>query len=209
MLPTSDIVKVEKNKLTTGSVFIVLLEITIPGITEIIRVANNNEDVVWNSKTWQKFPFELQEISESSNAETSQFQIKVGNVNNIIGEYIRQYEVYIKQNGYSPISLTLSLVNSYDLANTTPVYSHDLTLSSNSINAIEVTFTVSARDLYSKRVPTTRMLTNSCRFKFKSSLCGYAGIETECDKTLKRCTALGNKIRYGGFPTIGNKGVSI
>lgn len=209
MLPLSSIVKVEKNKLTSGSVFIVLLEITIPSVTEIIRVANNNEDVEWNGNTWQKFAFEIEEISESSKGETSQFQIKVSNINNIIGEYIRQYEVYIKQNGYSPIILTLYVVNSLDLANTPPVYSHDLTLASNQINNIEVVFTVAGFDLYSKRVPIVRMLSNSCRFKFKSVQCGYLGSETVCDKTLKRCSALGNKARYGGFPTIGNKGITI
>ncbi|WP_345993768.1 DUF1833 family protein [Sulfurimonas sp. HSL-1716] len=209
MQTLSPVVKVEKNKLTTDSVFIILLEITIPGIAETIRIANNNEDVVWNSQTWQKFPFTIEEISESANAETSQFQIKASNVNNIIGEYVRAYDVYIKQNGFDPINVTLSVVNSKDLDNTTPAYSHDLTLSSQNITNMEVSFTVSARDLFSKRIPFTRMLPNSCRFKFRSELCGYSGAETVCDKTLKRCTQLGNAPRYGGFPSIGNKGVSV
>jgi phage-related protein len=205
----SPVVKVEKNKLTIDSVFIALLEITIPSVTDVIRIANNNDDVVWNGYIWQKFPFELGEVSESSNAETSQFQIKVSNVNNLIGQYVRQYDVYIKENGYSPINITLYLVNSRDLDNTTPVFSHNLILSTPSINMQEVSFTVSARDLFRAKTPIHKMLPNNCRFKFKSLLCGYAGAETTCDKTLLRCRELNNSARYGGFPTIGNKGVSV
>jgi len=205
----SPVVKVEKNKLTTDSVFLVLLEITIPIVAETIRIVNNNEDIIWNSFTWQKFPFELDEISESSNAETSQFQIKVANVNNIIGQHIRAYDTYVKQNGFSPIEVVLYVINNKDLANTTPIYAHNLILSTQNINHIEVSFTVSARDLFRARTPQYKMYPNSCRFKFKSTACGYAGIETVCDKTLKRCRELSNSNRYGGFPTIGNKGISL
>ncbi len=209
MQEISSVVKVEKNKLTTDSVFLILLEITIPSVAETIRVVNNNEDITWNSYTWQRFPFSIDEISESSNAETSQFQIKVSNVNNIIGQYIRQYDVYVKQNGFSPIDVVLYVVNSKDLDNPTPVYSYDLILSTQSINHLEVAFTVSARDLFRARTPQYKMYPNACRFKFKSSLCGYTGSETSCDKTLVRCRELDNSMRYGGFPAVGNKGISI
>jgi len=209
MLSLSPVVKVEKNKLTADSVFMIMLEITIPSVSDVIRIVNNNEDISWNGYTWQRFPFEIEEVNESSNAETSQFQIKVSNVNNLIGQYIREYDVYLKTNGFAPIEIVLYVVNSKDLANSTPVMSQNLVLSTQSINQLEVTFTVSARDLYRARMPQTRMLPNSCRFKFKSAECGYDGDETVCDKTLAKCRELNNSFNYGGFPTIGNKGVSI
>lgn len=205
----SPVVKVEKNKLTSDSVWLAMLEITIPSVVDVIRIVNNNEDIVWNSYTWQRFPFNIEEVSESSNAETSQFQIKVSNVNNIIGEYIRDYDVYLKLNGFAPITVNLFIVNSKDLANTTPVISQNLVLSTQNINHMEVTFTVSARDLYRTRIPQYRMFPNSCRFIFKSTKCGYVGAESSCDKTLVRCRELSNSPRFGGFPTIGNKGVSV
>ena len=151
----------------------------------------------------------MDEISQTANAETSQFQIKVGNVKNIIGQYVRQYDVYVKTNGFEPIRVVLYIVNSKDLANTTPVYSTNLILTTSSLNHLEVSFTVSARDLFRARTPQTRMFPNSCRFKFKSTLCGYTGAETSCNKTLSRCRQLANANRYGGFPAIGNSGVSI
>ena len=201
--------KLEKNKLNSDSVWLSMLEIPIPSVAETLRIVNNNDDVNWNGQTWIKFPFELDEISQTSNAETSQFQIKVGNVKNIIGQYIRQYDTYVKTNGFESITVTLYIVNSKDLENTTPVYSTNLILTTSSLNHLEVSFTVSARDLFPARTPQTRMFPNSCRFKFKSTLCGYTGAETSCNKTLSRCRQLANANRYGGFPAIGNSGVSI
>ena len=205
----SNTTKTEKNKLNSNSVWFTMLEITIPSVSETLRIVNNNDDVTWKGFTWLKFPFELDEISQSANAETSQFQIKVGNVKNIIGQYIRQYDVYVKTHGFEPIRVNLYIVNSKDLANTTPVYTTNLILTTSSLNHLEVSFTVSARDLFRARTPQTRMFPNSCRFKFKSALCGYTGSETQCNKSLSRCRQLSNSNRFGGFPAIGNQGVSI
>lgn len=202
-------IKIEKNTLASNSVWLSMLEINIPSVAEVLRIVNNNEDINWRDKTWLRFPFELDEISQSANAEISQFQIKVGNVKNIIGQYIRQYDNYIKVNGFEPITVVLYIVNSKDLANVTPIYSTNLILTTSSLNHIEVSFTVSARNLFRARAPQIRMFPNSCRFKFKSPLCGYTGPETECNKTLSRCRQLLNSKRFGGFPAIGNKGVSI
>jgi len=205
----SPVVKVEKNKLISDSVFLVLLEIHIPSVPEIIRIVNNNEDINWNSFDWQMFPFELDEISENSNAETSQFQIKVSNINNIIGVYLRQYDNYLKQNGFKPITTTLYIINTKDLDNTEPVYSTNLVLSTASITALEVSFTVSARDLYRARTPIYKMYPNNCRWNFKMVECGYEGNQIACDKSLGRCRQLNNSARFGGFPTVANNGVSV
>lgn len=207
MFPLSDVVKTEKNKLTSDSVWLIMLEINIPPLIETVRVVSNNEDIVWNTHTWQRFPFELDEISESSTAETSQFSIKIGNANNLIGQYVRQYETYIKTNSFQPITCTLYVVNSKDLDNTTPSHSINLILSSSSINMIEATFIVSSRDLFRVRTPQVRMFPNSCRFTFKDSGCAYNGVETACDKSLATCRSYGNSSRYGGFPAIGKQGV--
>lgn len=209
MLEISNIAKVEKNKLSTNSVFLVMLEINIPSVEETIRIVSNTEDIVWNSHTWQKFPFEPEEIQESANAERSEFTIKVSNVNNIIGQYVRQYDVYIKQNGYEAVECVLYVVNSKDLENTNPLTSHNLTLTKSSLDHFEVRFTVGARDTYNSRIPNTRMFPNNCRYRFKSIECGYAGAQIDCDNTLSRCRELNNSGRFGGFPAIGNKSVVV
>lgn len=40
----------------------------------------------------------------------------------------------------------------------------------------------------------------TCRFRFKSSRCGYVGVAATCDRSLTNCTALANQQRFGGFP---------
>lgn len=157
MLPISNIVKIEKNKLNSDSVWLVLLEITIPSVTEVIRIVNNNEDITWNGQTWQRFPFDIDTISENSNGEISQFTIKVSNVNNIIGNYVRQYEVYLKTNPNAPILANLIVINTKDLANTTPVYQARLTLETSSLNFFEAVFTIGSYNTYNKLMPTKRM----------------------------------------------------
>jgi phage-related protein len=209
MLPISAIVATEKNKLISDGVWLILLEITIPSVEETIRVVNNNEDITWNSNLWQKFNFDINEISETSNAEISNFQIKVSNINNVIGQYIRQYHAFLKTNAHESITCKLYLVNNKDLANTTPVYSTNLVLNISSVIFYEAAFTVSAIDTYRKQTPNYRMYPNNCRFKFKSTECGYSGEVASCDKSLVTCQGLNNATRYGGFPTIGNKSVSI
>jgi len=51
----------------------------------------------------------------------------------------------------------------------------------------------------------------SCRWKiFKGTECGYAGAETECDRSYARCDELSNTDNFGGFrwlPSIQNKSI--
>ncbi|WP_418186724.1 DUF1833 family protein [Aliarcobacter lanthieri] len=207
-LQLSPIAKVEKNKLTQDSVFLSLLEITIPTITDTIYLVSNNEDINWRGEVWQRFPFEVGEISEASNAEVSQITVTVSNVNNMIGQYIRQYEHFVKTNPFEPIRVKFYIVNSKELDNNTPIVQYDMVLSSPTVSDT-VVFSVSSKNIFASKIPKSRMLRNSCRFKFKDNFCRYLGDETECNKSLARCKQLGNSARFGGSPTIGNLGVNI
>ena len=209
MLTLSPLMSQEKNKLNSDGVMIVMLEITIPSVTEVVRIANNNEDVTWSGETWQRFPFDIEDISENLNGETSQFSIKVSNINNVIGQYVRQYDAFVKINGFQAIDINIIIVNTKDLANVNPVFTTSVILSKFTINVLEVNFVVSAKDLFRINVPTHRMFPNSCRFKFKSTQCGYGGSQVSCDKTLTRCRELSNSVRYGAFPSIGNVGIVV
>lgn len=43
----------------------------------------------------------------------------------------------------------------------------------------------------------------NCQWRrFKDVNCAYAGSQTRCDKTLTRCTELGNLSNFGGFPSL-------
>ena len=203
----TDVTKADKNKLNNSeTVLLPLLDITIPNVSEVIRLAGNNENITWNGISYVAFPFSIDEITESSSGEVSEFGINVSNVNNVIGQYIRQYDAYVKNYGFEPITVDITIVNSNNLDSSDYEIRHSTTLIKPSLNNQSVQFKLGGVNAYNKTVHNT-MLRNSCRFKFKSIQCGYTGSATECNLTFANCKTLENQLRFGGFPTISNRGV--
>jgi hypothetical protein len=61
-----------------------------------------------------------------------------------------------------------------------------------------LTITVASfHSLWNKR--TMERSSPSCRRNFRRPDCGYAGAETECDRSYNRCTELNNTDRFNGF----------
>ena len=200
---SSDIIR-EKNKIEGGGIFIILLKIIIPGLEEPITITSDTNETVWNEETYVPFPFLLEEIHDTIKGDVPQVQLKISNVTRAIEAYIQQYDEYCKENGYSPIIVYIYVVHSEHLEETDPIVEYIFELRQPQTNAMWVTFTLSATNLFMKRFPIYRMLKNRCRYKtFKGPLCGYSGSETTCDRTLARCRELGNSNRFGGFPGLG------
>lgn len=198
----------DKNALVSDAVFLVLLEVQIPD-TPTIYVTNNIEDVIWNGNTYLTFPFEIDDIRENTKSEVPQWTLKVQNVNRIFEQYLQNYDLYLKTNGIdgNEIKCIIRAVNSKDLANITPILEHNAILSQPSSNAKWATFKLSANSPYNKQFPPRKILKQYCQWKFKSTQCGYIGIETECNKTLTRCRELSNSHRFGGFVGVGGRGL--
>ena len=208
-LPLSSTAIEEKNKLATTSVWLVAMMITIPGVGTPIRVVRNNENITWDSETWVAFPFELEEIGEESKAEVPEVIVRVGNVSRTMEAYLIAYDLYCKTNGYSPITVNIYVLNSLNLASSTPEAEYLFELKQPKTDSRWATFTLGASNPFNRRYPQARILKNHCRFIFKGTLCGYAGGETECDKTLSRCRELSNSVRFGGFPGAGRGGIRL
>ena len=77
MLSISAISKAEKNKLSTDSCFLILLEIRLQNT---VYICYNNEDVTWKGQLYQAFPFEIGETSEDSDGSDPNVSLKVSNV---------------------------------------------------------------------------------------------------------------------------------
>uniref|UniRef100_UPI003BA98BB0 DUF1833 family protein n=1 Tax=Stappia sp. TaxID=1870903 RepID=UPI003BA98BB0 len=75
------------NAAQTDEVFLVLLEIDHPQLTEPVRLVSNTEDVVSNGDTYVGFPFEISLFNEDD--QTPRAQIRVQNVDRRIGEVVR------------------------------------------------------------------------------------------------------------------------
>lgn len=205
----SSIAVVEKNKVATDSVWHLLLEIIIPGIGTPVRIAYNNEIVTWRSVQWQPFPFELGEIGEESKGEIPQVELRVSNVTRVMEGYIQQYDYHTKVNGFTPITCSIFVVNSKNLAFSTPEVEHLFELKNIKTNAQWATFVLGASNPFNLRFPAKRLLKNHCAHTFKDAWCKYAGAESACDKTLTRCRALLNSVNFGGFPGVGYGGLRL
>lgn len=88
-----------------------MLEITVPGVAEPIRVTSNNESVTWREESWIAFPFELDTMGEDSKGEVPQVSLRVSNVSRTMEAYLQAYDLYTKTNGFTPISVSIYVVN--------------------------------------------------------------------------------------------------
>lgn len=106
----------EKNKLTSQTTWLLMLEITVPGVSEPIRVTSNNESVTWRGESWVAFPFELDEIGEESKGEVPQVELRVSNVSRVMESYLQDYDLYTKTNGYTPVEVWIYVVNNQQMS---------------------------------------------------------------------------------------------
>ena len=194
---------IEKNALASSGVWVILIEIYVPQLDDYVRVCSNNEDMSWNGKVWQSFPFEMDEIGDSTKGEIPQFTIRVCNIDNVVGAYVEESD------GATNSTVKIYVINT-NIVSTTPEVELDFIVKSSSLNSMWATFVLGVTDPYSITVGQ-RMIRTGCRFNgpdgtqngFKGSRCKYSGSETTCNKTLKRCRELGNSNNFGGFPGLG------
>lgn len=200
MLSLSAIAKREKNKLSTGSVFIILLDIDLKD-GDVIRVCYNNEDVVWNGNLYQAFPFELGEVSESTDGSDPNVELRVDNTSRALSYYIES------SGGAVKMPVVLRVVNSENLNSTEPELEERFIVQKTNVAEDFVTFTLGAEYSSRTRRPLNRYMKNNCPFKYKGLRCGYNGSNPNCTHTLTDCRAHNNSKRFGGFPGIDQKGV--
>ena len=211
-LSLSSIAIEEKNKLATDSVFLICLEIEIPGLDETVRVVRNNEDLIWKGETWVAFPFEIDEIGDVSKGEVPQVNVRVSNVSRALEAYLYEYDTYCKNNGFSPITVKIYVVNTKVIqadGDADPEVEHEFELKQPKTDSKWATFVLGASNPFTRRFPRSRIQKNSCRYRLGDARCGYTGTATACDKTLTMCRALGNSTRFGGFPGGGSGGLKI
>ena len=183
----------EKNKLANDQPFLLLIEIEVEGLSTI-RLARNNEDVTFNGNVYQKFPFDIDSITEDGK-EIPSLTLKVSNVTGIIQGYIQSY------NGFADAKVKLFLVHAAHLDNTSPETEFDFVITETKYDESWISFTIGASNDHSYRFPPHRYITNFCNYRFKDIRCGYNGDLTACDGTLATCRI---PKRFGGEPGLEN-----
>lgn len=199
MLNLSTASIIEKNKVSTDGVWLLMLEIRYDG-EEALRLVNNTENIVYQGNTYYAFPFTLDDITENNNElPTAKLQ-----VSNVTGTIQRMVEAH---NGYTGAEVIIRVVNSKipDVAEV----EESFVIMGTEATAQWMTFTLGSEFSFTRRFPLVRMMKDYCPFKFKSPQCGYTGREMQCNKTLSRCRELRNSVRFGGEPTIPQGGVYV
>ena len=191
----------EKNNLSQAEPWLVLLEIQFRYDT--IRLVRNEADITWGGYTWTRFPFELDSTSEARRSEVPTTSLSVSNINRVMQSYVEQYD------GGVDADAIIRVVHAAHLDITTPAIRLDYTVMHARADSKTVTFQLGATNLFRRQFPSGRFRKNTCRFKFKSTECGYVGAGTTCDKTLSACRGYANTLRFGGFPGAGYGGLDL
>jgi phage-related protein len=208
-LSISSVATAEKNKITANSVWLIALEITIPGYGGTICIVANNEDIWWAGSQYTAASFQVDQIGEESKGEVPRVDIRISNISRVMDSVVQQYDAYVKVNGYSPVMVNIYLLNSLNLGSATPEVKYVFELKQPKTSPMWATFTLGAPNPFMRRYPESRMLKHHCRHIFTDENCKHPGDPLGCNKTLVRCRALGNRTNFGGFPGIGRGGLTL
>lgn len=193
----------QKNLLASDDAALALLEIDMPQLMDKLRLVANEVDITWDGETWAAFPFEIDNVGEPARGELPSVSIRVSNVSRAIQGYVELAD------GGVDADVKIRVINGGDLANLTPYIELDFRVASTTVNQEWVTFSLTSIDTWARLFPKNKINKNHCNYKFKDLHCGYAGVETECNRTLTRCRALNNSARFGGFPGVGYSGIRV
>lgn len=187
--------KTEKNKSANRPIFLYTI-VDYDGATHDLCFAEYDADVTYAGVTYAKFPITHEYISENTQGEVDIVKITVSNVSRLIQSYLETYDLRGKK-------VYITMVWANQLADASAYLRDTYYIDSYSADEERVEFALSSKyDVLELELPARKYMRGYCSWKFKSTECAYAGEETTCNKTLQRCKALSNELRFGGFPSV-------
>ena len=201
-LPASIIL--EKNKLATGSAWIILIDINIGGGT-ILNYTTNNEIVTFGGLPYTPIPIEISATKENSRGEFPTITLSISNVTKVLLTYLETY------NGLTGKEITIRVVNSaYLSADYTELEVIFIVLST-SVSSMWVSFQLGMPSPIRKRFPLERFMAVQCNWSdhFGGAECTYSGEASICDGSYRRCKELLNTVHFGGHPGIDVRGLRL
>lgn len=152
---------IEKNKLTTTNVELLLLEFRYQTETPL-RVCLNNAEIEWNSYTWIPAVFSLTGMEETKEGEIPKVTLNFFDISGAIIPIIEE------TNGLPDTKVNIYIIDSLYLDDTTPKFSATANIVSVKINDNKlITLELGTSNLSLLRIPRSRYLKNHCRFNFK------------------------------------------
>lgn len=202
MITLSSVAKREKNKLYTGSAFVILLDIVLGDDTA--RICYNTEDIEWNGNIYQAFPFDIGDISENTDGSDPNVQLRVDNTSQAL-QYIVE-----ENNGANGTEVIIRVVNTEALDKTESELEEHFVVTKTSVDRQYITFTLGTEYSSRTRRPPNRYMKNSCPFRYKDIRCACTDNTYDfCNHTLTDCRLRNNSERFGGFQGIDQRGVYV
>jgi lambda family phage minor tail protein L len=188
--------KSEKNKQENQPIYLYTIE-DYDGVSNNLCLAEYDTDITYDGVTYTKFPIKHDEIPENTQGEIDNIRVTVANVNRIIQAYLESYDLRGKK-------VTIKLVWANQLADTDAYIDFIFYIDNYVANQDAVVFSLSSKyDIIDLTLPNGVYNRNYCRWKFKSTECGYSGAQVTCDKRKTTCkNTMSNIARYGGFPSV-------
>lgn len=188
----------QKNKVGDKITPIYLYEIRYDATSNSwLYYSSFGQDVIFNGRCYTAFPIQHSNIKEDANGTVNRITLNLGNETRSIQYYLDTYS------GLKGCKINIIQIWHEHLDDPT-CYLQDIYYVESSItNQKQASLILSAEfDVMDIRTPHGYFSRYRCRFTFKGNDCGYAGGETTCNKTMARCTELGNISRFGAFPGI-------
>lgn len=203
-LPLSAIL--EKNKIASTGVWIILLEVYIPSPETVICICNNNENIEWNGRTWYAYPFTIGSIKEDSRGELPSVPI------NIFNDYTIQ-EYLEKSKGGKGTTVTVRIVHTEHLDENEPYIEETYAAKSIKTNDEWITIDLGADIILFSRYPYDTYQKDWCWLKYGGIRCGVSSTALAtfptCPHTLPGCRERGNSKRYPGVVSMPGRGIYV
>lgn len=206
----------EANKLRSPNAWPVLLEFSIdPENTpdQVVRVCDNNEDIIFQGNTFIAFSFQIDSIEYKSQGELPSITLRVSNIQRAVQSVVDKYD------GGTDSKCRLIALNMADLTGEPEV---DVEFQVQDVQADEqwVSFQLGAPNPQRLPFPRSSYMNDHCDKDFNSPTmqaildprgvaCAYEGPIQTCSHKLEGgngCRAHNNILNFGGYPGVATTG---
>jgi len=150
---------IEKNKVTTTSAWLWILDILFAGEVSPIRFVKSLDDLTYEGNLYTRMPFQLDVLRDERSGTIDNLVLKFPNVLRILEPYLEDLE------GAVGSTAILRLINSNYLAEE-PAFTRNFEILSTEANSMEVTVMLGSANPLLKRFPFHLYRANHCNWKF-------------------------------------------
>ena len=196
---------IEKNRLDSGTPFLVCLDIQVispstGNLVETLYVVRNSEPITWQGNLYAALNFDVDIKAEAG--EQSDISLKMVDYTRAVQARMQQY------GGGVGFGVTVSVVNAGNLEQPPEIQEFFEVVGAKAAD-YNVTFTLGSENALAMRFPRRIQMRDRCAWRYKSEECGYTGQMTSCDLTLRGnngCAMHNNTLNFGGYPGINASG---